>query len=84
MGFPRPRILLSLKNRRFDHWTPQYLRYRIQSRIRAALRPREPSLTPGAVKQLTSLLNTGSVGAEWGSGNTTRWFAKRTKHLYEF
>jgi hypothetical protein len=80
----RPGILLSLKNRRFDHWTPQYLRYRIQAIIRAKLRPREPSLTPRAVTQLAALLKPGDVGVEWGSGNTTRWFARRTKHLTSF
>jgi hypothetical protein len=80
----RPRILLSLKNRRFDHWTPQYLRYRIQAGLRATFHPDEPSLTPHAVKQLEGLLATGSIGAEWGSGNTTRWFARRTKHLTSF
>ena len=80
----RPGILLSLKNRRFDHWTPQYLRYRIQAGIRAKLYPREPSLTPRAVKQIEALLSRDSVGVEWGSGNTTRWFARRTRHLTSF
>jgi hypothetical protein len=80
----RPGILFSLKNRRFDHWTPQYLRYRIQAGLRAALHPHEPSLTPRAVKQIEGLLSPDSVGAEWGSGNTTRWFARRTKHLTSF
>jgi SAM-dependent methyltransferase len=80
----RPKILLSLKNRRFDHWTPRYLRYRIQAGIRARLHPQEPSLTPRAVRQLKDLLAPGSVGAEWGSGNTTRFFARRTKHLTSF
>ncbi len=80
----RPGILLSLRNRRFGHWTPQYLRYRIQAGIRATFRPHEPSITPRAVKQLEDLLGADSVGAEWGSGNTTRWLARRTKHLTSF
>jgi len=77
----RPGIPLSLKQRRFDHWTPQYLRYRIQAAVRARLHPHEPSLTPRSVQQIELLLAPDSVGAEWGSGNTTRWFARRTKHL---
>ena len=80
----RPGILFSLKNRRFDHWTPQYLRYRMQAGIRATLHPHEPSLTPQSVKQIEGLLAPDSVGAEWGSGNTTRWFARRTRHLTSF
>ncbi len=80
----RPGILFSLKDRRFDHWTPQYLRYRIQAAVRAALRPEEPSLTPQSIRELDQRLGPGSVGVEWGSGNTTRFFARRTKHLTSF
>ena len=80
----RPGIVFSLKNRRFDHWTPQYLRYRLQAAIRAALRPEEPSLTPQAVRELDRRLTHDMVGVEWGSGNTTRFFARRTRHLTSF
>jgi hypothetical protein len=80
----RPGILLSLRNRRFDHWTPQYLRYRIQAAVRATLHPHEPSLTPQSVRELERRLGPNSVGAEWGSGNTTRFFARRTTHLTSF
>jgi hypothetical protein len=80
----RPRVVLSLRSRSFAHWTPRYLRYRIQALLRARLRPHEPSLTPRAVTQLASMLRPEHVGVEWGSGNTTRWLAKRTKHLTTF
>ena len=80
----RPGILFSLKDRRFDHWTPQYLRYRIQAAVRAALHPEEPSLTPQSIRELERRLRPDGVGAEWGSGNTTRFFARRTKHLTSF
>jgi hypothetical protein len=77
----RPGIVFSLRNRRFDHWTPQYLRYRLQAAVRARLRPDEPSLTPEAVGELDRRLTRDMVGVEWGSGNTTRFFARRTRHL---
>jgi hypothetical protein len=80
----RPGILRSLKGRRFNHWTPRYLRYRIQAMGRAYLRPEEPSLTPRAVSQLARTLRADHVGVEWGSGNTTRWLARRTHHLTSF
>lgn len=80
----RPGIVFSLKNRRFNHWTPRYLRYRLQAAVRAALRPEEPSLTPQAVRELDRRLTRDMVGAEWGSGNTTRFLARRTKHLTSF
>ncbi len=80
----RPGILFSLRNRRVGHWTPQYLRYRIQAAIRAAFRPEEPSLTPQSIRELERLLGPDSVGVEWGSGNTTRFFARRTKRLTSF
>lgn len=80
----RPGIILSLKGRSFRHWTPQYLRYRIQAKLRAAIRPDDPSLAPGAIAQLERMLHRDHVGAEWGSGNTTRWFARRTRRLTSF
>ena len=80
----RPGIVFSLKNRRFDHWTPQYLRYRLQAALRATLHPKEPSLTPQAVRELERRLTHDMVGVEWGSGNTTRFFARRTRHLTSF
>lgn len=80
----RPGILFSLKDRRFDHWTPQYLRYRIQAAVRAALHPHDPSLTPQSIRELERRLRPDSIGAEWGSGNTTRFFARRTRHLTSF
>jgi hypothetical protein len=80
----RPKARLSLKNRRFDHWTPQYLRYRLQAAVRALVHPEEPSLTPEAIRQLEQLLRPNSIGVEWGSGNTTRFFARRTRHLVSY
>jgi hypothetical protein len=80
----RPGIVFSLKNRRFDHWTPQYLRYRLQAAIRAALRPEEPSLTPQAVRELDRRLTRDMVGIEWAAGTPTRFFARRTRHLTSF
>lgn len=80
----RPGIPRFLKGRRFGHWTPRYLRYRLEAMVRAAVWPEEPSLTPTAVKQLAALLGPDSIGVEWGSGNTTRWFARRTRQLTSF
>src|SRR5207248_11412052 len=80
----RRRFAWTLRGRRFGHWAPHYLWYRIKAEIRAACRPEEPSLTPQAVAQLERLLQPDSVGVEWGSGNTTRWFASRTRHLTSF
>ena len=80
----RPGVALSLRNRSFSHWTPRYLRYRIPAALRARLRPREPSLTPRAVSRLASMLGADDVGVEWGSGNTTRWLAQRTRHLTSY
>lgn len=52
--------------------------------VRARFRPDEPSLTPQSVELLERLLRPTDVGVEWGSGNTTAWFAKRTTHLTSF
>jgi len=80
----RPKTTFSLRNRRFDHWTPQYLRYRIQAAVRATFHPHKPSLTPAAIRELERRLRPDSIGVEWGSGNTTRFFAARTKNLVSY
>jgi len=52
--------------------------------VHASLYPEDPSLTPRATSVLGSLLRLDDTGAEWGSGNSTRWFARRTAHLTSF
>lgn len=81
-GFKMSRF--SFRGRKFGHWTPTYLFHRIRSIKRAKSHPFEPSLTPQSVSQLSELLRPSDVGAEWGSGNSTRWFAMHTRHLTSF
>jgi hypothetical protein len=66
------------------HWTPAYLLYRGLAAARQWWYPDRPSLTPDAVRELEERLQPDHVGAEWGSGNSTRWFAARTRHLTSF
>src|ERR1041385_886570 len=80
----RPRLALSLRNRSFTHWGSALCPSDLVGLVRARLRPQDPSLTPQAVRQLRSLLRAEHVGVEWGSGNTTRWLAERTRHLTSF
>ncbi len=39
--------------------------------------PEEPFLAPGAVRFLDGALPRAGTGLEWGSGRSTRWFARR-------
>jgi hypothetical protein len=80
----RPLLHLSLGGRRIGHWTPRYLSRRIRAILHARLHPEDPSLTPQATSVLASLLRPSDIGAEWGSGNSTRWFARRTAYLTSF
>ena len=80
----RPSTSLSVRGRSFAHWTPAYLTRRIRSKLRERFHPEEPSFTPQAVALLEGLLRPGDIGVEWGSGNSTRWFARRTRHLTSF
>jgi predicted O-methyltransferase YrrM len=43
--------------------------------------PDAPSLTAEATSLLDRLLRSADRGIEWGSGNSTRWLARRTAHL---
>lgn len=43
--------------------------------------PDEPFLAPGAVRFLDGALPRNGVGLEWGSGRSSRWFARRLGQL---
>ena len=62
------------------HWTPSYLFYRAKSAYDARRHPEDPWLARDAVKLLAARLKPTDVGLQWGSGNFTRWFGKRTHH----
>jgi predicted O-methyltransferase YrrM len=80
----RPRASLGRIFRPRSHWTAPYLFYRVRSLLRARLRPADPSLTWQSIRLLSRRLRPDDIGAEWGSGNSTRWLAQRTKHLVSF
>jgi len=67
--------------RRFDHWTPRYIRDRLAEICYQRARPDHPWLTRAANQMLESLLRPSDVGLEFGSGRSTLWFAKRLRHL---
>jgi predicted O-methyltransferase YrrM len=43
--------------------------------------PDKPWLTPGAVAFLEAHLTPGMTGLEFGSGRSTRWYARKLRHL---
>jgi hypothetical protein len=67
--------------RSFAHLTPRYVLDRAAWAIHQRRHPEEPWLTPRAVRLLDSLLLPSDRGIEWGSGRSTRWFARRLRHL---
>lgn len=44
--------------------------------------PLHPWITPDMVNILKNLLNPNDIGFEFGSGNSTVWFAKNTKYIF--
>jgi SAM-dependent methyltransferase len=80
----RPAPSLQLRGRRWSHWTFQYAFHRGREFFHRILHPDEPSFTPDAIRRLEQILRPADVGAEWGSGNSTRWLARRTRHLTSF
>ncbi len=63
------------------HWTPRYLRHRLAALRWQRRHPDAPSLTRDATALLVHLLRADDRGIEWGSGNSTRWLARRTSSL---
>lgn len=67
--------------RRFNHWSPRYLTARIQNFLFLKRYPDKPWLTPDAIEFLDQWLRKADHGAEFGSGRSTIWFAKRVSTL---
>jgi SAM-dependent methyltransferase len=67
--------------RTFRHWTPRYVRNRLLSYYYRKAFPDRPWLTPAANAILMSFLRKTDIGLEFGSGNSTLWFANHIRHL---
>lgn len=67
--------------RRFDHWTPRYIRDRLALMVDEWRRPGRPWLTPLSIEILDAGLGPGDCGLEIGCGRSTRWFAERLGRL---
>jgi predicted O-methyltransferase YrrM len=63
------------------HWTSYYLWSRLKDKVRIFFRPQDPWLTPAAIKLLDKTLTREMRGLEFGSGNSTAWFAMRLGQL---
>lgn len=67
--------------RSFRHWTPRYIKDRLAEMYYQRSFPDYPWLTKAANQMLDSYLSESDMGLEFGSGRSTLWFAKRSKHL---
>jgi hypothetical protein len=60
---------------------PRYVADRVRLAVHQRLNPDAPWLTAEATKLLAAWLQPTHTGIEWGSGRSTRWFARRVRHL---
>lgn len=70
-----------LRGRRVKHWTARYVLARSRQALYQRAHPDGPCLTPEAIRLLDSMLRPSDVGAEFGSGRSTLWLARRCAHL---
>jgi predicted O-methyltransferase YrrM len=70
-----------LRGRALRHWTPGYANARVRQALYQRAHPDAPWLTPEAIRLLSSMLRPSDVGAEFGSGRSTLWLARRCAHL---
>ena len=61
--------------------TPRYMRDRLLVMYDERVHPSHPWLTKQAVEFLSHSLRSDDWGAEFGSGRSTLWFARRLRHL---
>jgi predicted O-methyltransferase YrrM len=70
-----------IRGRTVGHWTPRYIRDRARQALYQRAHPDAPWLTPEAIRLLGSMLRSSDIGAEFGSGRSTLWLARRCAHL---
>jgi predicted O-methyltransferase YrrM len=70
-----------IRGRTVGHWTPHYIRARTRQAIYQRAHPDAPWLTPESIRLLDSMLQPSDIGAEFGSGRSTLWLARRCAHL---
>jgi predicted O-methyltransferase YrrM len=70
-----------IRGRTVRHWTPRYVRDRARQALYQSGHPDAPWLTPDAIGLLQSMLRPTDVGAEFGSGRSTLWLARRCARL---
>lgn len=70
--------------RKFRHITPRYLAAKARLYFYNRSNPDDPWITSDAIEALNTLLKKSDIGAEFGSGRSTIWLAKRVGHLYSF
>lgn len=76
---PAPRV--PWRSRPVRHLTPWYVCNRTRQLVYERAHPDDPWLTPAAIRLLRSLLRPSDQGAEFGSGRSTLWFARRVTAL---
>jgi len=76
---PVPRV--PWRARPVRHLTPRYVYRRTRQLAYERAHPDDPWLTPAAIRLLGSLLRPSDRGAEFGSGRSTVWFARRVATL---
>jgi predicted O-methyltransferase YrrM len=77
----RPAIPRQVRGRIVAHWTPRYIRARTNDVIYQRRHPDAPWLTAEAIRLLATMLRSSDRGAEFGSGRSTLWLARRCAHL---
>ena len=70
-----------IRGRNVGHWTPRYIRDRTRQALYQKTHPDAPWLTPEAIRLLGPMLRPTDIGAEFGSGRSTLWLARRCAHL---
>jgi predicted O-methyltransferase YrrM len=65
----------------YSHRTPRYVYQRTRQLFYERAHPDDPWLTPAAIRLLSRLLRPADMGAEFGSGRSTLWFAARVAGL---
>lgn len=66
------------------HQSLKYIFNRLRQKLYEKRNPDAPWMTPKAIELLDQLITSDDIGVEYGSGRSTRWFARRCKHLTSF
>lgn len=71
-----------MKLKIYEHWSPRYFYDKFCQVLYDTINPGQPWFTRDSIRILDHYIKKTDIGIEYGSGRSTIWFAKKSKHFF--